>query len=1080
VSSAYIITGDVSYVGLFSYTQKTAMITDLNVEAMIEPSSKAIAVGGIVGDNYGIINKCTFKGTVRGNNYVGGIAGFNETGALIIDCISTGNISGKYYTGGICGENAGGISGCVNGSSVNTVNDDTVQSLSDIDLDLYKEKLMALFKEDDTTSKSETDRHSNPTDTGGIAGLSIGAIGYCTNNGDIGYDHVGYNTGGIAGRSSGYLFENINNGNVKGRKDIGGIAGQAEPYVQLDLTEDIIAQITDNVNKLHDLIDTTLNDAGACTDTISMRLNVVKSFADRALSDTNYLADSTIGFVDGTVSAANDALNRIEYVISESSKRGGVIDSTRSSISDFKNAFNSLKQAVDDADAYSYLSDSEKAEYDAAKQNAENATAEYEGYMDSVTGNRAYYYRNLSKNVNDSTKSYYGAEDDLYFYHDNNDGTYIQLAAVGSIDPSDVENYNTVTIDGVPYSIDGAAHFDDAGNKTDFPSSEEGMSEYDRSLDIDASADVARDAEQYADQSYEANHPGQNYRTDMTTYMTQMTSLLTLHESELREAEEKDLTDAVKQASNGVSELENAGNGIKGIANDLNSMGDIRFNMLGSEYQARANSLNANMQGISDNLGHLNAEMSSATDVMINDLAGVNDQFNTLMLLFTDAMDGALEMDYSTIYEDNSEDVAETCVDGTVDKNINYGLIEGDIDTAGIIGTMAIDYDFDSESDATGVKDSRANASYITKCVARDNENRGRVHSLKSYCGGVTGLQEMGTILRCQCFGNVFSDSGEYVGGIAGRSLSTIRNCYSKGVYEGTRYVGGIAGKSAGIYDSCAMPDIRKAGSYYGAIAGASEDNAIIKGNYFVSADLSGIDRISYSGKAEPLSYSELTGLPGIPDDFGKMNITFTSEGDPVGSASVQYGGTITEDLLPDVDTEEDSYVKWDIPDDVRVLSDMEIAAVKCRYLTTLADERLRDDGQSVILADGRFLEGDKLEVKMLAPLTIPLSSVKEAYSVTNPSDGSSVHTLRYHPLTENSDTEIYVNNNGRWQKTGCETFGRYILFNYSGDSVEFCAVAVKKDIRGYIIAGSAAAFITAVILYLIVLNKKRKKNSKK
>ncbi|MCR5735573.1 MAG: hypothetical protein K6G22_13280 [Lachnospiraceae bacterium] len=1070
-----IITGDDSYVGLFSYLRDTALVTDLNVEGVIDPSSKAIAVGGIAGDNYGIINRCTFYGTVKGNNYVGGIAGFNEAGALIIDCNSRGEITGKNYTGGICGENVGGISGCVNNASVNTANDDTTQSLTDIDIDKYKEKLMALFNDEDAIEKTESDSYSNPMDTGGIAGLSLGAIAYCVNNGDIGYPHVGYNTGGIAGRSSGYLYADNNTGNVKGRKDIGGIAGQAEPYVQLNLTDDIIAQITDNVNRLHDLIDVTLNDAGASSDTVSMRLNVVKSFADKALDDTGYLANSTIAFVDSSISSANDAINRIEYVVNESNKSGGAIDSTRSSLSGFKDTFNSLKSAASDANAYSYLTDSEKAEYDAANKQAEDETAEYEGYADAVKNDRAYYYKDLSANVRNNTKEYYGHEDDLFYYHDNGDGTYIRLVKVSDLNSANKDDYRTFNVGGTDYTIDGAAHFDADENKTDFPSQAEGQAGYDNALKADTEAMVASDAKEQADIQYGINHPGHTYSGDMTDNITTMTTLLARHETEIAQNEEKDLQTALSQAQGAVGNLENAGKSIKEIADNLSGRGDITLNMLGSDYQARANSLNTNMRGISDNLGLLNAEMNNATDVMIEDLSGVNDQFNTLMLLFTDAIDGALEMDYSTVYEDSSEDVAETCIDGTVASCINYGLIEGDIDTAGIIGTMAIDYDFDSESDTTGVKDSKANSSYITKCVARDDINRGRVQSLKSYCGGVTGLQEMGTILRCESFGNVLSDSGDYVGGIAGRALSNIKSSYSKGVFKGTRYVGGICGMSNNISDSYSIPCITGAKSYYGAIAGSTEDDAVLKGNYFVSDELAGTDRISYAGKAEPVSYPELMGLYNVPADFSLMNITFVSDGEVKGNISVEYGKALTADMYPSVETDGDSYIKWEPCEVDSVVSDMEIEAESVRYVTTLADVRLREDGQSVILADGRFLDTDELDIEILAPISLPLEHVREAYRVTNPDDNSNVHTLRYHPLEDDEEVTIYVNNNGSWQKTACKEYGRYLLFNYSGNSVEFAVCAQKKDMRlYYVIAGATCLILLTGVIYILILRSKR------
>ena len=118
---------------------------------------------------------------------------------------------------------------------------------------------------------------------------------------------------------------------------------------------------------------------------------------------------------------------------------------------------------------------------------------------------------------------------------------------------------------------------------------------------------------------------------------------------------------------------------------------------------------------MSDNLGFLNTEMNGSTDQMCRDLEGVNDKFQTLMLLFTDAMDGALDMDYSEVFEDESNDVCTTSVDATVADCINTGYIYADINTGGIAGTMAQEYDFDLEGDITGVKNAAKKSSYRTK-----------------------------------------------------------------------------------------------------------------------------------------------------------------------------------------------------------------------------------------------------------------------------------------------------------------------------------------------------------------------------
>ena len=101
------------------------------------------------------------------------------------------------------------------------------------------------------------------------------------------------------GRQSGYVYACENTGTVYGRKDVGGIAGLTEPYIAIDLTKDIVYQLSENIDEMHDLTALMLKDAGAESDTISNRLSIIQDFAGKALDDTSYLADRTVEWTDG-------------------------------------------------------------------------------------------------------------------------------------------------------------------------------------------------------------------------------------------------------------------------------------------------------------------------------------------------------------------------------------------------------------------------------------------------------------------------------------------------------------------------------------------------------------------------------------------------------------------------------------------------------------------------------------------------------------------------------------------------------------------------------------------------------------
>jgi len=74
-------------------------------------------VGGLVGGGYNIVN-CYATGNVSGDHEVGGLVG---SGGDILNCYSTTSVSGDDYVGGLVGENRGTITYCYSTSSVEGV-----------------------------------------------------------------------------------------------------------------------------------------------------------------------------------------------------------------------------------------------------------------------------------------------------------------------------------------------------------------------------------------------------------------------------------------------------------------------------------------------------------------------------------------------------------------------------------------------------------------------------------------------------------------------------------------------------------------------------------------------------------------------------------------------------------------------------------------------------------------------------------------------------------------------------------------------------------------------------------------------
>ena len=298
--SDFNLTQNASPAGLFGTILPGGRVANLNVAGSVAAGGDKIACGGIAGENYGRIVCCTFTGMVQGDTQIGGIVGRNQASGQIVSCSFEGKGQGTNATGGIAGQNAGTIRHCTNSGSVNINNVDTALSLSDIQIDMTL----------DLANLTTTQTFLTTTATGGIAGRNTGLIAVCENTGTVGYEHVGYNVGGIAGVTSGYLLNNTNSGTIYGRKDVGGIAGQVEPYVAVTVSESTKEQLQNQLKELKTLTDQATADAGGAASDLGSQLAGMGTYLDSASNAANNLrATATIdagALANGGVSGGAD------------------------------------------------------------------------------------------------------------------------------------------------------------------------------------------------------------------------------------------------------------------------------------------------------------------------------------------------------------------------------------------------------------------------------------------------------------------------------------------------------------------------------------------------------------------------------------------------------------------------------------------------------------------------------------------------------------------------------------------------------------------------------------------------------
>lgn len=295
-----------SKTGLFRTLTASAVVEDLTVEGDLAPQGSASQAGLLVGENYGTVSRCAARGSVSGQEDIGGLVGLNGESGSIQSCTSAAAVTGVTNVGGITGQNLGTVENSSNTGEINTQAD-----------------------------------QETPTSVGGIAGLSRGTIRGCTNSGAVGYQHVGYNMGGIVGLQSGEISNCSNTAPIQGRKDVGGIAGQFEPNTSLTYGPSPSQQLTNSLSSLFDQLEHFTN-----------QLNDMVS---RGVDDAQAIHDSLSAIQDRTHAAGTEGRDDFkamsDQLYQHTTAISGSLDSLRDDLDQFsEEAGDQFQEALDQTD----------------------------------------------------------------------------------------------------------------------------------------------------------------------------------------------------------------------------------------------------------------------------------------------------------------------------------------------------------------------------------------------------------------------------------------------------------------------------------------------------------------------------------------------------------------------------------------------------------------------------------------------------------------------------------------------------------------------------------------------------------
>ena len=1046
--SGLTITGSGNVRGLFRYLQSGGVVQNVSLEVTIEPTDLQDSLGGLVGNNRGSVRNCTVTGSIQGETNIGGIIGVNESSGKIINSTFSGSVTGEHYVGGIAGQNLGSILQCVNQGKINTVAVEGEADLEDLD----------------SRPLNSTENLPACTDIGGITGFSTGVLQSCKNTGPVGYEHVGYNVGGIAGRQSGYLNGCTNQGVILGRKDVGGIAGQLEPEIFLRYGEDLLNQLWSELGTLGDQVDHLLSDLNSTNTSTTAQLQMLSSHAGTAQDAAGELMDAAKDWANGNLSTVNDLSARISWSLQQLEP---ILETLRPLPEELTDAVDALEEGLDQAEQAGDLASDAGQSLRTALQEALRAADHMNEGLEHIRASQdalksalgdpneiKLALEQMAKGIGqlgDGTVAFSEAMEHL------RDG-WAALPDVSSIDAflqafEDLSTAGTSTANGLKNIQKAFIRLKDT---------------------ITANGDPTEALKTALQELEKAAASFQSGADQLQTAGKHLLSALdTLEDAGIYLDGVVDaFRDAGDAFNNAFSRLGEGADAFHEMVKTLAEEPSIQFTPIGSDMTARGDALDAalsDLLGSADDLGDL---LSQSSDTILGDLSAVSQQLQSI----TDLLRQETSLKKSG-EGDRIEDISDQ-VDGRSQRTgclsdaRNEGVVKGDVNVAGIAGSMAIEYDFDPEDDLVEVGDRSLDVRYQTKAVVLSCSTLGEVTGKKDDAGGLVGRMDLGQVSHCENYGSVSSADGSYVGGIAGASWGSIRDSWARCTLSGDHYVGGIAGYGSTLKNCHTLITLQEGSAYVGTVAGSVDPEGTVTGNTFTQEALGAIDGISYAGQAEPVTFGALCAA-GAPETFAQLELTFRADGKEVAVVPFQYGKGIAR--LPEIPAKKGYSAAWPDLDYSHLTASQTLEAIYTPYTSSLTDGGDLPD----ILVDGSF--SAQAKVSHTTKETAWTDSKGEshqgtAYTVTvkDPVLDAVSYTVHCRLPEANGRYAVWVQTGENWQRQDSEKDGSYLLFPSTEETITFCLVEEGNPLVKYLLTFTVLAAGLFILFWRRRMQKKK------
>ena len=534
--------------------------------------------------------------------------------------------------------------------------------------------------------------------------------------------------------------------------------------------------------------------------------------------------------------------------------------------------------------------------------------------------------------------------------------------------------------------------------------------------------------------------------------------------------------------------LTDMSSGASKLLNYLAGTDGMQFPVPSENIKSTANKLFISISAIESDLKYLNSDISGISTELLDQIGKINKIFGNITDNIVSIIYGLT--DGSLIDSVVTEEQIDSVTNGKIFSCENYGNVYADINVGGIAGTIGLEYTLDPEDDMSLELSVTQKKQYRLKAIIHACKNYGTVTSKRDCAGGIAGKMDFGLIYGAESYCLVQSEGGNYVGGIAGITAGLISQCFVKSTLSGGKYIGGIVGSgvnesisgdSSMVRNNCSMVEIVKYTQYAGAISGANIGQ--YSENLFISDTLAGIDRVSYQGKAEPITYEQLIKRRSIPQGFYSFVLKFVADGVVLDTKEFKYGESFDNSVFPAIPVKEDHYGYWDRTSLENLTFDITVNVVYKPYVTTIASEEKRENGREIFLIQGMFTEEDKISLTKGADtsnLTLnnrlfTKDSLVESWTIEIPADDLGANKL--HILPTNKHARIFLKSNGEWQEFEATTFGSYVVVEVSEGLVELAIIEHTVKVAPIII--SSLLLIAIATPIIVITAKKKKQNTK-